>query len=60
VGKFLENIKRADQNKAVQGGNVFSKSINVQPKILQCRGIFFSKFIKVQARLFGTLEYFTV
>ena len=25
VGKFLENIKRADQNKAVQGG-IFSQN----------------------------------
>jgi len=33
VGKFLENIKRADQNKAMQGGIFFSKLINVQTKI---------------------------
>ena len=46
VGKFLENIKRADQNKAVQGGNFFSKSINVQTKIRLCRGEFFLKINK--------------
>ena len=26
--KFLKNLKHADQNKAVQGGNFFSKLIN--------------------------------
>ena len=31
VGKFLKNIKRADQNKAVQGGIFFSKLINLRP-----------------------------
>ena len=33
AGKFLKNIKRADQNKAMQGGIFFSKLINVQTKI---------------------------
>ena len=32
VGKFLKNIKRADPNKAMQGGFFFSKLINVQGK----------------------------
>ena len=31
--------------------------INMQTKIKPCRGNFFSKLIKVHARLFGTLEY---
>jgi hypothetical protein len=53
VGKFLKNIKRADQNKAVQGGNFFSKLINVQDKYhytcsmqKTCRGKFFLKINK--------------
>ena len=29
VGKFLENIKHADQTKALQGGFFFSKLINM-------------------------------
>ena len=40
VGKFLKNIKRADPNKAVQGGFFFSKLINVQGKYhYKCRKI---------------------
>ena len=53
VGKFLENIKRADQNKAVQGGSFFSKLINVQTKIrpftwdgIDVQGEFFLKINK--------------
>ena len=57
VGKFLENIKRADQNKVVQGGNFFSKLINMQTKIrlftlerIDVQGKFFLKIDK--AKLF--------
>jgi hypothetical protein len=53
VEKFLVNIKRADQNKAVHigwnrqaGGVFFSKSINVLTKRRPCRGEFFLKINK--------------
>ena len=57
VGKFLKNIKRADQNKAVQRV-FFSKLINEQDKYqykyrmaLTCRGNIFSKTINVQTKI---------
>ena len=39
VEKFLKNIKHARQNRRA-GGKIFSKSINVQTKIILCRGNF--------------------
>ena len=46
---------------AMDRGNFFSKSINMQSKIKQCRrdffNIFCSKLTNMHARLFGTLEY---
>ena len=56
VEKFLKNIKRADPNKAMQGGfflkiNKLAEKIPIHMQENKCaRGFFFSKAINMQTK----------